>query len=126
MSFNRLRLLAQSLLTIEKKDKIAWISVTQKMFKDTKTSAQDTEDLVNYPRKTKGVEVAVLFRENEKNSYKISFRSNGKTNVANIAKIFGGGGHANAAGCNLNGPLPEIKKKIIKAVKNAMITPIKS
>jgi phosphoesterase RecJ-like protein len=120
LSFNRLRLLAQSLSTIEKKDKIAWITVTQNMFKDTKTSIQDTENLVNYPRMIKDIEVAVLFREDGKNSYKISFRSKGKVNVAKIARTFGGGGHANAAGCTLNGSLSEVKDKVLKVVRNAV------
>lgn len=115
-----LRLLTLTLSTLEKKGKIAWITVTQHMFKKTNTSAQDTEDFADYPRKIKGVEVGVFFREEGKNSYKISFRSKGMVNVADIAKTFGGGGHANAAGCRLNGSLSEIKKKILKAVRKAI------
>jgi len=119
-SFNRLRLLVQSLSTIKKKDKIAWMTVTRNMFRNTKTSTQATENLVNYPRMIKDIEVAVLFREDGKNSYKISFRSKGKVNVAEIARTFGGGGHANAAGCTLNGSLSEVKGKILKAVRKAI------
>jgi len=119
-SFDRLRLLAQCLSTIKKKDKMAWVTVTKSMFKNTKTSIQDTENLVNYPRMIKGIEVAVLFREDGKKSYKISFRSKGKVNVSAIARTFGGGGHANAAGCEVNGSLSEVKKKVLRAVRNAI------
>lgn len=119
-SFNRLRLVSLCLPTIEKKGKITSITVTRDMFKKTKTSIEDTESIVDFPRQIKGSEVALLFREDRKNLYKISFRSKGKVNVAKIAKTFGGGGHANAAGCKLTGSLREVKEKIFKAVESAI------
>ena len=119
-SFNRLRLVSLCLPTIEKKGKITSITVTRDMLKKTNTSIEDTESIVDFPRQIKGSEVALLFREDRKNLYKISLRSKGKVNVAKIAKTFGGGGHANAAGCKLTGSLREIKEKIFKAVKSAI------
>ena len=119
-SFNRLRLVSLCLPTIEKKGKITSITVTRNMFKKTKTSIEDAENIVDFPRQIKGSEVALLFREDRRNLYKISLRSKGKVNVAKIAKTFGGGGHANAAGCKLTGSLREIKEKIFKAVKSAI------
>jgi phosphoesterase RecJ-like protein len=118
ISFNRLRLLTMSLSTLEKRDDIVWMTVTRRMLKNTNTSAQDTESFVDYPRKVKGIEVAVLFREKNNTLYKASLRSKGKVNVANIARIFGGGGHARAAGCEINGSLSDAKQKILKAVRN--------
>jgi phosphoesterase RecJ-like protein len=117
---NRLRLLNLALSTLEKKGAIAWVTVLQKMFQKTNTSVQDIENFVEYPRSVKGVEVAVLFREDGKHSYKMSLRSKGNVNVEEIAKGFNGGGHANAAGCKLAGPLPEIKKKVLKAIQSAI------
>ncbi len=116
----RLKLLALSLATLEKKDNIAWITVTRDMFKKTKSSVEDTDNFVDTPRAIKGVEVAALFREDGKNLYKISLRSKGTVDVEKIARTFGGGGHANAAGCRLNGSLSQIKEKISRAVKEAM------
>lgn len=120
LPFNRLKLLAMSLSTLEKAGKMACVTVTQNMFKNTKTSVQDTENFVDFPRKIKDIEVAVLFREGGKNSYKVSLRSKGKVNVANIAKKFGGGGHAMAAGCTLKGSLLEVKDKVLKVVRKAI------
>jgi phosphoesterase RecJ-like protein len=117
---NRLRLLNLTLSTLEKKGAIAWVTVMQKMFQKTNTSVQDIENFVEYPRSIKGVEVAVLFREDGKHSFKMSLRSKGNVNVEEIAKGFSGGGHANAAGCKLAGPLPEIKEKVLKAIQSAI------
>ncbi len=118
ISLNCLKLLSQVLPTLERQGKIAWVTVTRLMFKKTSTCAQDTENFVDYPRKVKGIEVAVLFREKAKNRYKVSLRSKGRVNVADIAKTFGGGGHVSAAGCVVNGSLTEVKKKVLKAVRN--------
>ncbi len=117
---NRFRLLTLTLSALEIKGKISCITVTQNMFRKTKTTAEDTEHFVEHARVIKGVEVAILLRENGKNSYKISLRSKGKINVAHIADKFGGGGHANAAGCKMRGTYTQVKNKIIKSVKKAM------
>ncbi len=115
----RIQLLTLMLSTLEKKGSIAWVTIRKDMYKKTGTGVEDTDDFVNYPRKIKGVEVAVLFREDEKDVYKISFRSKGRVNVAGIAQAFGGGGHANAAGCRLKGPLQKVKKKVFQAIQAA-------
>ncbi|MBI5051068.1 MAG: bifunctional oligoribonuclease/PAP phosphatase NrnA [Nitrospirae bacterium] len=117
ISFNRLRLLTLCLATLEKQGRAAWITITQDMFKKTNTSVQDTENFVDYARKIKGVEAGILFRQEKKDLYKISFRSKGAVNVADIATAFGGGGHSNAAGCTVKGSLNDVKEKVLKAVR---------
>ena len=61
------------------------------------------EGIVNQLRLTKGVEVAIFAYELGTMHYKVSLRSNGKVNVADIAVKFGGGGHDRAAGLEING-----------------------
>ncbi|MBI4709656.1 MAG: bifunctional oligoribonuclease/PAP phosphatase NrnA [Nitrospirae bacterium] len=120
MSFNRMKLLTLCLRTLKKQDGVAWVAVTHDMFEKTGTSVQDTEYFANYPRKIEGVEVSVFFRQNREEQFKVSMRSNGKVNVADICALFGGGGHSNAAGCTVHGTLKEVQKKLLKAVKEAI------
>lgn len=117
----RLRLLGELLRGMERhpSGKIAWVTVTQDLFRATGTTAEDTEEMVNYPRSLKGVEVAVLFREVTPTQYKISLRSQGRVNVATVAESFGGGGHRNAAGCTVQGDLASVKARVLKAVEEA-------
>jgi phosphoesterase RecJ-like protein len=117
----RLKLLGELLRGMERhpNGKIAWVTVTQDIFRATGTSPEDTEEMVNYPRSLKGVEVAVLFREVNSTQYKISLRSQGRVNVANVAERFGGGGHRNAAGCTVQGGLASVKEQVLKAVEVA-------
>ncbi len=125
-SFNRLRLLTLCLNTLKRQGKLAWVTITRDMYKKTKTSVQDTETFADYTRKIKGVEVGILFRQVQNESpkrkglYKISLRSKGRVNVAEIAGLFGGGGHHNAAGCELKGSLEEVKKKVFGVIKKAI------
>lgn len=118
--FRSMKLLGLSLATIERTNGVAWISTTGLMFKKTGAAPGNCEDFVDFPRKVKGVEVAVFFRYNGANSYKVSFRSKGNVNVQKIAKSFGGGGHAPAAGCSVNGSLKEVRDKVLKAIKKEM------
>jgi len=118
--FKSMKLLGLSLSTLESRNGIAWIKTTRDMFKKTGTTAEDSEDFVDFPRKVKDIEVAVFFRQDGARSYKISLRSKGNVNVEKIARQFGGGGHAPAAGCNVNGSFDEVKEKVLRAVETAI------
>lgn len=118
--FRSMKLLGLSLATLERKDGIAWISTTRNMLNRTGTAAEDTEEFVDFPRKIKDVEVAVFFRQDSNDSFKISLRSKGKVDVQKIARDFGGGGHAPAAGCKVRGTLSGVQKKVLGAVKKAV------
>ena len=118
--FKSMKLLGLSLSTLERRNGIAWIRTTKDMFKKTGTTAEDSEDFVDFPRKVKDIEVAVFFRQDGARSYKISLRSKGSVNVEKIARQFGGGGHAPAAGCNVKGSFNEVREKVLKAVDAAI------
>ncbi|WP_019680346.1 DHHA1 domain-containing protein, partial [Ruminococcus flavefaciens] len=65
-------------------------------------------------------EVGILMREREDGVFKCSFRSANDVNVSAICQSIGGGGHAKAAGCTIDGPLEEAKKHLIAAVERAL------
>ena len=96
---------------------MAWITVTNAMFKKTGTTVEDCDEFVDLPRRIKDIEVSMFFRQDGNSSYKVSFRSKGKANVQKIAMSFGGGGHVAAAGCKVKGSLKEVQAKVFKAVR---------
>ncbi len=80
----------------------------------------DAEGIVNMPLQSKDIHYSVFMREDKstpdemaknggiKTKIKLSFRSQGNRPVNVFAQeIFAGGGHANAAGGEFYGPLPE-------------------
>ena len=75
--------------------------------------AGDPGEAANYGLMVKGVEVAVLLKEQEPNRYRISLRSRDTVDVSAVASIFGGGGHNRAAGLRLEGEAADIIDKIL-------------
>jgi len=115
----RFLLLGLVLNTLETYDqgRIAIAHVTEEMFKKTNTTREHVDGFVEYIREIRGVEVAALVRETDNGKYKISMRSKGKVDVANVCTLFGGGGHKNAAGCNIDGTLEDVKTNIKEVVR---------
>ncbi len=98
--------------------KAAVTRLTAKDFKDCSAQSQHTEDIVNYGLMVPGTEVSILFREEpEKGRTAVNFRSKGRVDVSRIAKMFGGGGHKNAAGLKSSLSLGEIEKKVLAALR---------
>ena len=111
----RFELLVATLDTLEIKNNIAITYITKNMFKETGTNAVDTENFSNFPRMISSVRISALLRELSDGEWKVSLRSKGKVNVAEIAEMFGGGGHKNAAGFKIGADLEYAKKALLNA-----------
>ncbi len=79
----------------------------------------NTDNFISFARYIEGVDVAVLFKAVEPSVTRVSMRSQ-KTDVAEIALSFGGGGHIRAAGCTVELPLAEAKQKVLEAIGKAL------
>lgn len=119
---SRIKLLGLVLPTLQVAEhgRYGSIVVTQQMLTETGSSEEHIDGFINYPRGIEGVEVAVQYRELAQDSFKVSFRSRGNINVAEIADQFGGGGHANAAGCALEGDLEAVRTRIEQTIDRAI------
>ncbi|MEG6521705.1 DHH family phosphoesterase [Desulfotomaculum sp. 1211_IL3151] len=104
-------------LDVSECGRIAWISINQEKIESVGAEDQHIEGLINYPRKIKGVELAISFRELDQNRVKVSFRSKYTVDVNLLAKKFGGGGHVRASGCTIKGNLLEVKEAVLKEAK---------
>ncbi len=100
--------------------RVALGTVSQKMLYDTGTSKADTDQAVNFLQRIKGVEVAALLREDGNRLIKASLRSAGKINVQQIAAALDGGGHKNAAGCELRAGLGMAKEQVLEKISAAL------
>ncbi len=76
----------------------------------------DTEGIVSQLRLTKGVEVAVFMYGLDTHRYKVSLRSKEKVDVSLIAKFFGGGGHARAAGATVTGSKYDVINQVAEQI----------
>jgi bifunctional oligoribonuclease and PAP phosphatase NrnA len=104
----------------DKDSDLAILVVTLDMFRKAGAEKDLADGFVNYARGIEGVGVGILFREISASEYKVSMRSKGDIDVAEVAMNFGGGGHRNAAGCAIKGSLEEVRARVISAIKDKM------
>ena len=112
----RMRLLGEALhsMKLAYNGKLAYIVCTQKMFKQTGTTEEETDNFTTFPMSMRGVVIGILFNELA-DGVKISFRSKGSIPINELAKEFGGNGHLNAAGARLHkAPLDQIIVDVIR------------
>lgn len=107
-------------MEISEDSRSAYISVDREMLAKAGASEDDAEGLVAFARSADTVEIGVLLRERPDGAVKVSLRSKRHVDVADIAQKFGGGGHARAAGCVLDGPLSVAKDVIREHVEGAI------
>ncbi len=98
--------------------KLGWTYVTLVDYRETGALPADTEDLVNECLTVEGVEAAFILIEQTNGNVKASLRSRSQLDVSQIAGNFGGGGHKQAAGAILPGPLADVQAKILTAMKS--------
>jgi bifunctional oligoribonuclease and PAP phosphatase NrnA len=119
----KLQLLGAALSDMHRAGALAWISVTQEQMERFAAKEEDCEGLVNYVLSIQDVEVAVFFRETPGGDFRVSLRSKGQLNVAEVAVKFGGGGHQCASGCAVDGPLANAVSQILAELKPGPIPP---
>lgn len=119
---SRMKLLGFSLESIQTEllGKYAFMEVTQEMLKESGATMDLSDEFAVFPRSIEGVEVSALFREMGDGSVKVSLRSKDFVDVAEISNLFGGGGHARAAGCMIRGQIEEVKQKIKDTVSKML------
>lgn len=117
----RALLLRESLATLEFDERygLAWISIPEEAMEKLGVVPEDLDGIIEHARTLEGARVALLFRQTG-GSTKISFRSNGDTDVNVIARRFGGGGHVKAAGALVGGPLAGNRETVIDAVREVL------
>jgi phosphoesterase RecJ-like protein len=98
-------------------NRVTYIVLTKDMFKKSGAQEGDMEGIVNYTLKVAGVEVGCVFKEVDKKNTKVSLRSARNFNLLEVVGKFGGGGHKNAAGCQVKGNIDAAIKMISIALK---------
>ena len=97
--------------------KVAYLFVDRQMLETTGARSVDCDAALNESLYLPTVETALLLRENRDGSLKGSLRTQSATDMSAVAKAFGGGGHAYAAGFEVSGmDAPELLNKILETI----------
>ncbi len=116
----KIRALGAALFKMEIEDCVAWSWITLEEMQRASATIEDCEGVVNYLISIAGVRAAVFFREvPDREHFRLSLRSKNGVDVARVAEAFGGGGHQNASGCTVEGPLELAKRRVVTELRQA-------
>lgn len=120
VSVGRLQLLRDALGTLEVDAEfpLAWISVEAGALERYGVTNEELDGIVEHPRSLAGTQLALFFRDLGHDRVKISFRSTGTVDVAQFARVYGGGGHAKAAGALLAGSMADVKSRVLSDARD--------
>jgi phosphoesterase RecJ-like protein len=120
-SLNASRYWGAGLSKLETSDGIVWSTLTLEDRKASGYSGNDDADLINEISAIDGKKVGMIFVEQHDQHVKISWRALQEgIDVSPVAKHFGGGGHAAAAGADIPGALSEIQPLVLKTTKEML------
>jgi phosphoesterase RecJ-like protein len=126
LPFARMQLLQRALAHAERFDDgtVTRLTLTASDFDETGAAANDAEGIVDHARAIDGTLVAVLIRELEgerTGKRKVSLRStDGRVDVSEIARAFGGGGHRQAAGATTGLGVEAVTDEIRRSVRSQL------
>ncbi|GIW98563.1 MAG: phosphodiesterase [Pirellulaceae bacterium] len=116
----KLRGLILSRTEAEMEGRLVYTYVLKEDFAATGAQPSDTEDAINLTLSIAGTLVAVIFVEQLKGGFKLSFRSRCGVDCSALASKFNGGGHKAAAGAFLHGTLNEVRDQVLPEVRAAL------
>lgn len=94
----------------------ALITITREMFAESGSDENECDGIAAISRQIEGVLVGVTMRERRDGTYKASVRTHNPVDASAICARLGGGGHPNAAGCQLPGTREEATKLLIDTI----------
>ncbi|MCX6112716.1 MAG: DHHA1 domain-containing protein, partial [Proteobacteria bacterium] len=101
--------------------KIAYTYIPLEAMVQNNISPNETKGFINNLLTIKGVEIAVLLRQDSKDKIKVSIRSKGNYPIYDLAEEYGGGGHKFAASFISNMPPDTLFKRIIDKLEKLTV-----
>lgn len=120
-SFPAARYWGAGLSSLQSKNGLVWGTLTLKDRKAAGYGGNDDADLINMISAIDGNKVGMIFVEQSDNHVKISWRAlEAGVDISQVAKHFQGGGHAAAAGADIQGSLSEVQKEVLKKTREML------
>ena len=111
--------IAYQKLRFELDGRVGVIELTRREIEEAGATVFETGGLVNRALEVEGVRMAILATERE-DGVKLSLRAVEPDTVNDIARQFGGGGHAQAAGCTVKAPIGDAVQQMLEAMEKKL------
>jgi phosphoesterase RecJ-like protein len=121
-SFGKLKLIGALLDAMELTDngRLAVLYLDDAMLSACGCTHNDTEGVINLPLTAREIQAVVFFKAGSNGDVRVSMRSKYDVDVRVVANMYGGGGHKNAAGFTVAGPLEQVRPAILERVVTAI------
>ncbi len=118
-SVGRVQLTGEMLHAMElhHNNRLAILYYDDELLNKCAATTDDTDGLVNIPLGAKDVQAVALIKKQSDSEFRVSLRSKGDVDVRAIAQQYNGGGHRNAAGCNIPGTIDDVKRALVDALR---------
>ncbi|HAX68620.1 MAG TPA: DHH family phosphoesterase [Anaerolineae bacterium] len=120
-SYPAARYWGAGLSSLESKNGIVWATLTLADRKSAGYGGNDDADLINMISAIDGNKIGMVFVEQADQHVKISWRALAPGfDVSQVAKHFKGGGHAAAAGADIEGSLSNVQKEVLQKTRELL------
>ena len=96
--------------------RIAVMKLLREDFTECGALSEHADTIVNFGLDTIGTRMAMLAREDDSGRIKFSLRALKPDSVSDIAQAFGGGGHPQASGITMDGPIDKAMDLVLEAM----------
>ena len=101
-------------------DRGAFVAIPQSACIEAGATPDELEGITSLPRQIEGVIIGITLREQKDGALRVSVRTHAPLDASEFCAMFGGGGHARAAGCAFETTLEDAEKKIVWACAKAL------
>jgi phosphoesterase RecJ-like protein len=119
-SLASVRVWGQAIEQLHLEDGILWTVVTRAMRQRLGLDGNDVSGLANFLSGIREADVVVVFTERENGTIDVGLRAAPGLDVTQAALQLGGGGHPQASGCTLSGPLAQVQDRVLEVLRRSM------
>ena len=113
---NAMRLWGLALGDLHHDGRVVWTAVSNEMRARAGATEDGESGLVSFIVGAPEADIAAVFSETPEGDVNISLRSRPGFDVSQLALALGGGGHPQAAGCTIDGPLAAAQERVVPAL----------
>ena len=99
---------------------ILWAEISLKLLRELGVNGNGTNGIINQLLSVDAAKIAIIFTEKEHGKVDVGFRSRVGYDVSSIAARLGGGGHKQASGALIDGPLTAARDRVLAEVKKSI------
>ena len=99
---------------------ILWAEIPLELLRELGVNGNGTSGIINQLLSVDAAKIAVVFTEKDNGKIDVGFRSRVGYDVSGIAARLGGGGHKQAAGALIDGPLDKARERVLEEIKKQL------